>query len=129
MEVKLAVDTSRLSDLFRGDRELAIRLGRCEQVMVPLMVVAELKAGFALGSRAAQNEAVLLKFLARPTVYVLCPDLETTDQYARLFDQLKRAGTPIPTNDLWIAALTLQHQAVLVARDRHFDSIPQLRRA
>jgi tRNA(fMet)-specific endonuclease VapC len=64
--------------------------------------------------------------LAQPTVEVLLPDRETAEQYARLFVQLKRAGTPIPDNDLWIAALALQHGLRLVTRDAHFSKIPQL---
>jgi len=52
--------------------------------------------------------------------------LAPAEQYARLFVQLKRAGTPVPDNDLWIAALALQHDLVLISRDRHFTFIPQL---
>lgn len=129
MEVKAAIDSNRLSDLFRGDRALARQLGTYEAVLVPLMVLAEMKAGFGLGARAAANEAVLLRFLSRPTVSVVCPDTTTADYYAHLFGQLRRSGTPIPTNDLWIAALTLQHQAALITRDRHFEAVPQLRLA
>ena len=54
------------------------------------------------------------------------PGRETAEQYARLFVQLKRAGTPIPDNDLWIAALALEHDLMLITRDRHFQDIPQL---
>jgi tRNA(fMet)-specific endonuclease VapC len=54
------------------------------------------------------------------------PGRETAEQYARLFVQLKRAGTPIPDNDLWIAALALEHDLMLITRDRHFQHIPQL---
>lgn len=129
MEIRVAIDTNRLSDLFRGDHALAKQLGQCEGVLVPLIVVAELKAGFVLSARSAHSDAVLLRFMAQPTVSVICPDLATAEQYAHLFGQLKRAGTPIPANDLWIAALALQHQAALITRDRHFQAIPQLRRA
>jgi tRNA(fMet)-specific endonuclease VapC len=66
--------------------------------------------------------------LAKPTVAVLLPGRQTADYYARLFVQLKRAGTPIPDNDLWIAALALEHDLMLVTRDRHFECIPQLLR-
>jgi predicted nucleic acid-binding protein len=62
------------------------------------------------------------------TVGVLLPDRETAEQYARLFVQLKRAGTPVPDNDLWIAALALQHDVLLITRDKHFEKIPQLLR-
>jgi predicted nucleic acid-binding protein len=54
--------------------------------------------------------------------------METTRQYANIFRQLRYAGTPIPTNDIWIAALVIQHELALYSRDAHFDSLPQLRR-
>lgn len=60
---------------------------------------------------------------------VLFATRETTEQYARLFVQLKRAGTPVPDNDLWIAALVLEHDLTLITRDGHFERVPQLRRA
>ena len=66
--------------------------------------------------------------MAKPTVEVLEPGRETAEQYAHLFVQLKRAGTPIPDNDLWIAALALEHGLTLIPRDRHFRNIPQLLR-
>ena len=127
--MRVALDTNRLTDLFQGDHALAETLSGCDEVLVPLVVLAEIKAGFYGGTQSRQNEAVLRQFLDKPTVGVLSPDLETAEHYARLFVQLKRAGTPIPDNDLWIAALALEHNLTLVTRDRHFDSIPQLLRA
>jgi predicted nucleic acid-binding protein len=59
-------------------------------------------------------------------VGVLLPDLETAEQYAWIHAQMKRAGTPIPANDLWIAAQVLQHNLTLITRDEHFERIPQL---
>ena len=88
-----------------------------------------MKAGFYGGARQAHNEALLANLLARETVTILFASRETTEQYARLFVQLKRAGTPVPDNDLWIAAVAIEHDLALVTRDRHFDKLPQLRRA
>lgn len=127
--MRVALDTSRLTDLFRGDQELAETLSSCDEVWVPLMVLAELMAGFYGGTKRRQNEAVLRQFLEKPTVAVLSPNRESAEHYARLFVQLKRAGSPIPDNDLWIAALALEHNLTLVTRDRHFECIPQLLRA
>ena len=129
MEVRVALDTNRLTDLFQGDAELADRLGECDEVWLPLMVLAEIKAGFHGGSQQHRNEVLLQSFLARPTVRILLPARETAEHYARLFVQLKRAGTPVPDNDLWIAALALQHDLMLITRDRHFKCIPQLLQA
>jgi tRNA(fMet)-specific endonuclease VapC len=126
--MRVALDTNRLTDLFQGDRELSDRLSECDEVWLPLMVLAEIQAGFYGGSQQHRNEILLRSFLIQPTVGVLLPGRDTAEHYARLFVQLKRAGTPIPDNDLWIAALALQHDLVLVTRDRHFEKIPQLLR-
>jgi predicted nucleic acid-binding protein len=128
MEVRVALDTNRLTDLFQGDVALAERLGRCEEVWIPLMVLAEIKAGFYGGTRGRRNEVLLQELLAKETVDVLLPGRETAEHYARLFVQLKSAGAPVPDNDLWIAALALEHDLLLITRDRHFERIPQLLR-
>jgi tRNA(fMet)-specific endonuclease VapC len=124
--MRVALDTNRLTDLFQGDAELADRLGECDEVWLPLMVLGEIQAGFYGGSQQHRNDALLRRFLMQPTVGVLLPARDTAEHYARLFVQLKRAGTPIPDNDLWIAALVLQHDLVLITRDRHFERVPQL---
>lgn len=126
--MRVAVDTNRLIDLLRGDAQLAERLGACDEVWVPLMVLGEIKAGFHGGTQGHRNEALLQRFLAKPTVSVLLPGRETAEHYARIFVQLKRAGTPVPDNDLWIAALALEHDLTLITRDRHFERISQLPR-
>jgi predicted nucleic acid-binding protein len=124
--VRVALDTNRLTDLFRGDAVLGDLLGKCEMVCVPLPVYAEFKAGLLGGSRKHENEALLLEFLSMPSVQLILPSRETAEHYARLFVQLKTAGTPVPINDLWIAALSLEHDLTLVTRDLHFQRIPQL---
>src|SRR5258708_22136568 len=129
MEVRVALDPNRLTDLFQGDTALAERLAVCDQVWIPLIVLAEIKAGFYGGTQQHRNEGVLQRLLAKTTIDVLLPSRETAEHYARLFVQLKRAGTPVPDNDLWIAALALEHDLVLITRDQHFERIPQLLRA
>ena len=127
--MRVALDTNRLTDLFRGDADLGPFLGTCDEVWIPFVVLGEMKAGFYGGTRQVRNEALLAALMARDTVATVFASRETTEHYARLFTQLKRAGTPVPDNDLWIAAIALEHDLVLVTRDRHFDKIPQLRRA
>jgi tRNA(fMet)-specific endonuclease VapC len=126
VEVRVAIDTNRIADLFRGDQALAELLGTAEEVWIPLIVLGEIKAGFYGGTQHRRNETLLSRLLAKPTVGVLLPTLETAEHYARLFVQLKRAGTPVPDNDLWIAALVLEHNLCLITRDYHFERIPQL---
>jgi predicted nucleic acid-binding protein len=126
VDVRIALDTNRLTDLFRGDAGLADRLGTCEEVWIPFVVLGEIKAGFHGGTQQRRNEVLLNRLLAKSTVGVLLSSRQTAEHYARLFVQLKRAGTPVPDNDLWIAALVLEHNLLLVTRDRHFERIPQL---
>jgi len=128
VEVRVALDTNRLTDLFQGDSGLAVELATCDEVWIPLVVLAEIKAGFYGGTQQSRNEILLRTLLAKPTVGVLLPGRETAEQYARLFVQLKRAGTPVPDNDIWIASLVLEHDLVLITRDAHFECIPQLLR-
>ena len=78
------------------------------------------------GRRQAENEQVLRRFLLKDGVNVLFADHQTTHHYASLFRQLRKQGTPIPTNDMWLAAVVLQHNLALHARDKHFDHLPQL---
>ena len=126
--MRVALDTNRLTDLFAGDTALAERMGTYDEVWIPLVVLAEIKAGFYGGTEQHRNEILLQRLLGKSTVGVLLPDRETAEQYARLFVQLKRAGTPVPDNDLWIAGLALQHDLLLITRDQHFERIPQLLR-
>ena len=126
--MRLLIDTNRYTDFARGDHEVVDRLRRAAGVYVPFVVVGELRAGFVCGSRASRNEANLTRFLSAPRVEVLYANDETTHHYARIFRQLRTQGTPIPTNDLWTAALAVQHGLYLFARDRHFDHLPQIPR-
>jgi predicted nucleic acid-binding protein len=124
--MRVALDTNRLTDLFRGDTALAEQLGTCDEVWIPLVVLAEIKAGFYGGKQQHRNEVLLNKLLTKDTVGVLLPGRETAERYARLFVQLRRAGAPVPDNDLWIAAAALEHDLLLITRDQHFEHIPQL---
>jgi tRNA(fMet)-specific endonuclease VapC len=126
--VKLALDTNAYRLVMEGDPE-AVRLVRAaERLLMPVPVLAELRFGFLNGTRGRENEAHLVRFLDRPRVEVLRCDEETAVRYAELKLQLKKQGTPIPINDVWIAALALQHQATLFTRDSDFERLPQLPR-
>lgn len=124
--MKLALDPNRYADLCRGDRSVVEAVELADEVWLPFIVLAELRAGFVVGNQGPRNEAVLRRFLMRPGVGVLYADEQTTHHYGSVFRQLRKQGTPIPTNDIWIAALVLQHSLVLCARDAHFDALPQL---
>jgi tRNA(fMet)-specific endonuclease VapC len=128
VEVNVALDTNAYSDFMRGHpaRVEVLRLAR--SIHLPLIVLAELRAGFAAGEQASANAANLQRFLRSPRVSVLVPDDQTTHHYARLYVQLRKQGTAIPTNDLWIAALAVQHNLALCTSDAHFDHLPQVLR-
>jgi len=126
--VRLALDTNRYTDLCRGDESVVKAVENADEVWLPFIVIGELRAGFAVGKRGLRNDAVLRRFLLKSGVEVLYADDQTTHHYAAVYRQLRKQGTPIPTNDMWIAALVLQHSLILLARDTHFDALPQLAR-
>ena len=126
--MRIALDTNRYVDLCKGFEATVRLVGTAESIFLPFIVVAELRAGFAFGRKAAENEQVLRRFLMKQGVHVLFADDQTTHHYAAVFRQLRIQGSPIPTNDIWISALVLQHNLALHARDKHFDHLPQIAR-
>jgi tRNA(fMet)-specific endonuclease VapC len=126
--MRIAIDSNRYTDYCRGDARAAEVIRSASEIVVPLIVVGELRAGFAHGTRRIDNEKVLVRFLSARRVRLVAPDEQTTHFYADVFAALRKKGRPIPTNDLWIAALAIQHDLVLFDRDKHFDDVPQLAR-
>ena len=124
--MNVALDTNAYSDFMRGDAARVEILRAAHSISMPLIVLAELRAGFAAGNQESANAANLQRFLSRPRVSVLAPDELTTHHYAQLFLQLRSKGASIPTNDLWIASLAIQHSLVLCTSDRHFRRISQV---
>jgi len=126
--MRLALDTNRYTDLCRGDASVVETIELSDEVWLPFIVLGELRAGFAVGTQGPRNEAILRRFLLKPGVGVLYPDEQTTHHHGAVYRQLRKQGTPMPTNDMWIAALVLQHSLILFARDAHFDALAQLPR-
>jgi len=126
MAMKLMLDTNRYKDFCSSEASIISAIKKAEIVVFPFIVIAELKAGFACGTKAKKNEAVLSRFLNEKYVQTIYADKETVYHYAILYKQLREQGTPIPTNDLWIAALTIQHNMVLGSSDKHFKHIQQI---
>jgi tRNA(fMet)-specific endonuclease VapC len=124
--MKILLDTNRYRDFCEGSKEALDVIQRARRVYLPFVVLAELRAGFLCGTLARQNEKSLTVFLNSPRVRVLLADEETTHHFARVFAQLRLQGTPIPVNDIWIAALAVQHDLLLFSRDRHFGCLPQV---
>lgn len=126
--MKIVVDSNRYTDLCRGDDYTIGVIQNAEEIYLPLIVLAEQRAGFAYGNQRQKNERVLTQFLNQEAVFMLLPDEQTSFFYADLYSYLRKKGKPIPTNDLWIAAMTIQHNLILFDRDSDFDHLPQLAR-
>jgi len=122
----LMLDTSAYSAFMRGHPEVKLALQRAEGIYLNPVILGELLAGFIRGKRRRKNESELRTFLASPRVDVLHMDEDTADRYAVILDSLWRAGTPIPTNDLWIAASAMQHGLRILTTDAHYQKVPQL---
>jgi tRNA(fMet)-specific endonuclease VapC len=128
MALILAIDTNRYRDLRDRLPEVVQALETATTIYVPFVVLAELKVGFGQGKRRVENERLLDAFLRQPGVEIAFPDSTTVDVYSALFLDLKTRGRPVPLNDLWIAALCVQHGWMLYTRDKHFDHLPQVAR-
>ncbi len=124
--MKILIDSNRYRDFCEGRPDAVGVIQQADEIGFPIIVLGELRAGFACGTRGLANEAVLTRFLNSPRVRLLPVDEDTTHHYAYLFRQLRQQGTPMPTNDLWIAALALQHGLAVFTRDAHFQLLPQL---
>ena len=127
--MRLCLDTNRYCDFMRGTPDAVAFVRQADEILLPFVVVAELRAGFLGGTKGRANEGMLVRFINSPRVRVVYADDETTQHFARLVQQLRLQGTPLPTHDVWVASLAIQHNAMLCSRDKHFDVLPQLARA
>jgi predicted nucleic acid-binding protein len=122
----ILLDTNAYSAFKRGETETLQIVQNATAIHLSVVVLAELIAGFVAGSKEQANRTELSGFLSSKRVAVLPVDQTTAEQYARIKLDLKRAGKPIPTNDLWIAATAMQHHLCLVTGDAHFRHISGL---
>jgi predicted nucleic acid-binding protein len=123
---RIALDTSAYSAFKRGHPQIWHRIREAAQIQLSPVVLGELRAGFLKGNRPEVNLAELDQFMASPRVEVVALDGETSERYAVIVDSLRRTGSPIPTNDIWIAASVMQHGMVLLTTDPHFRAVPQI---
>lgn len=124
--MNVVLDTSAYSALRRGEPAVLDVMRRSETVAVPAVVLGELHSGFRAGNRCPENTAQLAQFLSKPSVRVLPITEETALRYAEVDVYLRKKGRPIPRNDVWIAAVALEHGLHLVTLDVHFREIPLL---
>lgn len=123
---RYCLDTSAYSHFRRGDPEVIELLDRAGWVGVPSVVLGELRTGFLLGSRTAENESELQAFMAHPAVEELPVEGEVTRHFAEIVIDLRRAGTPLPTNDVWVAATAARAGAPVLSYDAHFEKVARV---
>ena len=123
---RILIDTNIYSGAMRGDAEIIDVLRQVELIGVSVLSVGELLSGFKGGKRESENRQELGTFLDSPRVTLFSVDEYTAGHYCAILDQLRRHGTPIPTNDIWIASVAFQHGLPLFTRDRHFSKIEGL---
>jgi tRNA(fMet)-specific endonuclease VapC len=123
---RLVLDTSAYSHFRTGHHLVLDALARAEHVLVPVTVLGELEAAFELGTRSRENRRALESYLEETFVNVLPVTQAVARHYGRVFSSLRRAGTPLPVNDIWIAAATLDCGGTLLTFDRDFARIPGL---
>lgn len=124
----LLIDTNVLISLFRGDENIAAEIGAYDRILVPTVVIGEFKAGINAAVKAGKaQQRQLDEFLDSAAVSVIPVSEDVSDAYARIFRVLKANGTPIPQNDMWIAACAVETGATLYSKDAHFSLIPLLK--
>ncbi|MBI2681986.1 MAG: type II toxin-antitoxin system VapC family toxin [Acidobacteriales bacterium] len=124
MNDRYLLDTNIVIGLFEGDPEISEAFGHVAYAALNVVVYAELLAGALRSTRVTENVGRLERFSR--SVPLLDCDRETAAAFAGLSVDLRRKGTPIPENDIWIAATARQHRLVLATRDRHFDHVEGL---
>lgn len=117
----VCLDTSAYIAMFRGNKAVARFLASCEMIVVPAAVVAELFEGFFATPDSSEDQLTLSSFLSSPNVRFRAADCAVAERYGFIARQLRRKGTPLPVNDVWIAATALVEAASIVSYDHHFD--------
>lgn len=124
MSGNVVLDTNIVISLLRHDTNVVKRVGEQDSVAIPIVVAGELYYGALRSRQPMQNVAIIDAFLAGSSV--LIPDEETAKQYGTVKSQLASKGRPIPENDVWIAALAIQHGLTVVSHDVHFSEVDGL---
>lgn len=122
----MILDTNALSGFIDGAPAAGAALRGHARLAIPVIVLGEFRYGMAGSRHRAAYESWLLSNL--PAFDILPVTEDTTIEYARIRDELKKSGQPIPANDAWIAAIALEHGLPVLSRDRHFDVVPRLKR-
>ena len=123
---QLLIDTNIYSYALRGDDDVVEVLRKSEQIGISVISIGELLSGFKGGGREKKNREEIEIFLDSPRVVVYPVDEDTSEFYAEIINNLREIGKPVPTNDVWIAAIAFQNGLKLYTKDIHFKTIPGL---
>jgi tRNA(fMet)-specific endonuclease VapC len=124
--MKALLDTTAYVAFKRNRSEVVECIASAEEVLFSPVVLGELMFGFRSGARFKENMADLYRFLEHEAVELVLIGKVTSDRYSRIATSLRGHGTPIPTNDIWIAAQAMEHGAELITLDRHFEYVSGL---
>ncbi len=125
---RILLDTNAYTAFLTGDKRVLNALTEAETAFLSAIVIGELYAGFCGGNRLKENKALLARFLQKSNVRVLDVTAETGEVFGQIKNALQKAGTPIPLNDVWLAAQAMETGLVIVSFDAHFDQVSGLRR-
>ncbi len=125
MSGKYLLDTNIVIALFANEPAVTDFLKDAEEIFISSIVMGELYYGARKSNRVQENMARLDEFVANNVV--LSCDPQTARQYGQVKDKLRRKGRPIPENDIWVAAIALQHNLTLITRDAHFSEVERLK--
>jgi len=123
---KVLIDTNVYSAFKRNDPDIVSAFQHFDFIGINITVLGELYAGFVGSQKEKFNRSELEKFINSPRVHFVNNDRDTADFYAQVFNFLKKKGSAIPTNDIWIAASALQNGLALFSLDKHFQNIDGL---
>lgn len=123
---RVILDTSAISGFFKGNEGIKERMDAVDELFVNPIIIGELIAGFMIGDNEQNNRGILIEFLSSPRVDIIDIDEGTGERYGAIVDSLRRSGTPIPTNDIWIASSAMQHGLKLLTTDKHYLKVPQI---
>ena len=120
------LDTSAYSAFLRGNQQIKLSLQHADEIFLNPIIIGEVLAGFIMGKKERKNRTILHEFLSSPRVKIVAIDEETSERYGVITSYLRKEGTPIPTNDLWIAASAMQYGFKILTTDKHYLKVPQI---
>ncbi|PIV24848.1 MAG: VapC toxin family PIN domain ribonuclease [Deltaproteobacteria bacterium CG_4_8_14_3_um_filter_45_9] len=123
---RIMLDTSAYTAFLMGNSEIKLSIQQAEEVFLNLITLGELIAGFLMGKNEKRNRAILQDFLSSPRVKIVEIDEETSERYAVIVSHLRARRTPMPTNDIWIAASAMQQGLKVLTTDKRYLEVPQI---